>query len=60
MALLIVAQIQFIYDVDDLSKQNTVFHIVVSVLKSGLDDRLSDGRFRRCYYAFYLNVTATV
>ena len=42
MALLIVAKIQLVYDVDYLPQQDAILHVVVGVGKGGLHDGLLD------------------
>ena len=47
VALFVVAEIQFIDDVDDLPQEDTVLHVVVGVRKRALHNRLPDRRLRR-------------
>ena len=44
MALFIIAEIQFVNDIDDLAQQNAVLHIVVGIGESGLHDGFFDRR----------------
>ena len=46
VTLFIIRQIELVYDVDDLTEQNAILHIVVGVGESRLDDGLSYRR--RC------------
>ena len=42
VALLIVAEIQFVDDIEDLTQQNAVLHVLVGVCKGGLHNGLAD------------------
>ena len=42
MAFFIVAKIQLVNDIDDLAKQNAVFHVLIGVGKSGLHNGFFD------------------
>ena len=52
MAFLVVGKIQIVNDIDDLTKKNAVFHVLVCIFKGGLHDGLFDRRIRRYLDAF--------
>ena len=43
MALLIVAKVELVDDIDDLTQQDTILHILVGILKSGSDNGVAHG-----------------
>ena len=52
MAFLIVGKVKFVNDIDDLTEKNTVFHVLICIGKSCLDDRFFDGGFGSYFNTF--------
>ena len=47
MAFLHIVKLDLVNDINDLTKINAIFHIVVGVLEGGLDNGFLDGRVGR-------------
>ena len=60
MDFIVVTEIQFIDDIDDLSQQNTVLHILVGIFKSSLYDRLLNRGLRRNSYTMDFDASVSI